>query len=132
MNSVAKPKKKHVPQQGEIKFKDYIIDEGVRLLGTIQVFILHIVWFCVWMFFDLDINVLTFIVSLEAILLSLLILMSENRQSRFDRERAWADLEIDREAEKENRHQIEMIREIGEKLGINDFEVDKTKDKNDD
>ena len=46
---------------------------------------LHVTWFVAWFAFHLDINLLTLIVSLEAIFLCLIIMMSQDRQSGKDR-----------------------------------------------
>lgn len=48
---------------------------------------IHVVWFTVWMVLRLDINLLTLIVSLEAIYLATFVLMSQNRSAARDRTR---------------------------------------------
>ena len=124
-NSTTKnPRLRRPPQNLTPSFLDNIVDRVISLFGTWKVFILHIIGFTVWVKYDWDINLLTFWVSLEAILLSLFILMSQNRQTEFDRRHAKADFEIDRHAEKQTRIIIEMIREIGGKVGVKEFEVD--------
>lgn len=45
----------------------------------------HTAWFACWFIFGLDINLLTLIVSLEAIYLATFVLMSQNRQADRDR-----------------------------------------------
>ena len=52
---------------------------------------LHSVWFVAWFIFRLDVDVLTLIVSLEAIYLCVFLLMSGNRQAERDRHQADAD-----------------------------------------
>lgn len=47
----------------------------------------HAVWFAVWTLLRLDINLLTMIVSLEAIFLSLLLLISGKRSGQRDKRR---------------------------------------------
>ncbi len=125
MNDVVKPKKKHVPQPDALGLSDIIVDKVVALFGTWQMLVLHIIWFGTWMVLGLEIQELTFWVSLEAILLSLLILISQQRQTDFDRIRAWTDLEIDRMAEKQTRILMEMVKEVGKKEGIKEFQVEK-------
>ncbi len=64
-------------------------------------------------------GLLTLIVSLEAIFLSTLVLMSQNRQERRDRQQAEADYETDLKAKEE-------IEEIQERLThIEDDKLDK-------
>lgn len=60
---------------------------------------LHAVWFVLWFTLKLDINLLTLIVSLEAIFLCIFLLMSGNRQGEKDRAKAELDLQIDTKAE---------------------------------
>lgn len=48
---------------------------------------LHVVWFSLWLLLHLDINLLTLIVSLEAIFLAAFVLMTQNRQASKDRVR---------------------------------------------
>src|ERR1700712_2912147 len=71
---------------------------GDRLANTISNFTgsrlcvwLHTVWFLLWLALGLDINLLTLIVSLEAIFLCIFLLMSGNRQGERDRHQAEAD-----------------------------------------
>lgn len=52
---------------------------------------LHTVWFVAWWYLHLDVDLLTLIVSLEAIYLCVFLLMSGNRQSDRDRHHAEAD-----------------------------------------
>lgn len=124
MPTTKTPHLRRPPQNLTPSFRDNVVDKLIALFGTWKVFLLHIVGFSIWIYYGWEINSLTFWVSLEAILLSLLILMSQNRQTKFDRRQALADFEIDRHSEKQTRILIGMIREIGEKIGIKNFEVD--------
>jgi uncharacterized membrane protein len=56
-------------------------------VGSWPFVLLHIVWFTVWLLLRLDINLLTLIVSLEAIFLTTFVLMSQNRQANKDKVR---------------------------------------------
>lgn len=129
MKQIPKPKKRHIPKPDAPTLTDVIVDKIIAIFGTWQMFILHIIWFSAWLVLGLEIHDLTFWVSLEAILLSLLILISQQRQTEFDRRRAWTDLEIDRIDEKQTRILTEMVREIGEKAGIKEFSVEKKRTK---
>jgi uncharacterized membrane protein len=56
-------------------------------VGSWPFVFLHVVWFTVWLLLRLDINLLTLIVSLEAIFLTTFVLMSQNRQASKDKVR---------------------------------------------
>ncbi len=81
---------------------------------------IHIIWFSLWILLPVEpfpYGLLTMIVSLEAIVLSTLILMSQNRQSERDRLQADADFETNVEAKKEIEDlQIRLARIEDEKL----------------
>lgn len=78
---------------------DAAADLITTFVGSWQCIGLHTIWFSLWFLFRLDINLLTLIVSLEAIILCTIILMSQNRQSEKDRAKAELDLQIDTKAE---------------------------------
>ncbi len=83
---------------------------GNRAADTITAFVgswifvfLHLLWFGGWIGFQVEpfpYGLLTMQVSLEAIFLSTFVMMSQNRQSAKDREKAELDLAIDTKAEK--------------------------------
>lgn len=52
-----------------------------KWFGSVPFIIFHIVWFALWFVFGLPIELLTLVVSLEAIFLTLFVLRSENTQS---------------------------------------------------
>lgn len=49
--------------------------------GSWRFVFLHVAWFVAWLALRLDINLLTLVVSLEAIFLATFVLMSQNRQA---------------------------------------------------
>lgn len=53
-----------------------------EFVGTPLSLILHTLWFALWFIFKADINLLTMLVSLEAIFLGIFIQMSVNRHHR--------------------------------------------------
>src|SRR5258706_16260273 len=55
--------------------------------GSWPFVLLHVIWFTAWLLLRLDINLLTLIVSLEAIFLATFVLMSQNRQASKDERR---------------------------------------------
>lgn len=71
------------------------IDSMNALVGSWLFLVIHVVWFTIWLAYDWDINMLTMIVSLEAIILMILLLMAQNRQSMRDDLRDEMDLQAD-------------------------------------
>ena len=71
------------------------IDSMNSLVGSWFFLIIHVLWFFIWLAYDLDINMLTMIVSLEAIILMILLLMSQNKQALRDDIRDEMDLRAD-------------------------------------
>lgn len=64
-----------------IKKASYKIAEKISdFAGSMTFVYLHTIWFALWFVFKLDINLLTLIVSLEAIYLSTFIMITQNRQ----------------------------------------------------
>jgi uncharacterized membrane protein len=70
-----------------------ITDTLASFVGSWLCVALHTVWFVLWFVLRLDTNLLTNIVSLEAIYLMFVLLMSQNRQGEKDHARD--DLESD-------------------------------------
>jgi uncharacterized membrane protein len=66
---------------------------------------------------------LTLVLSIEAILLSIFILMSQNEETRQTERRAALDLQIDLLAEQESTRALRMLHKIGDKLGVQ-FDAD--------
>jgi len=87
-------KKKRFP----LSYKFDFIDSLNRWVGSWSFLIIHVIWFYVWLQYQWDINSLTMIVSLEAIILMILLLMAQNRQSIKDDLRDEADLQADLES----------------------------------
>lgn len=82
----------------------------------------HVVWFSVWIAFNMAVGgkafdpfpfqLLTMIVSLEAIFLSLFILMSQNRSGLQADQRNHLDLQINLLAEDENTKMLQMLQAL--------------------
>ena len=64
---------------------DVATDAIAGFSGSWPFVLIHVVWFTVWLVLRLDINLLTLIVSLEAIFLATFVLMNQNRQAGKDR-----------------------------------------------
>jgi uncharacterized membrane protein len=63
---------------------EWAADVIAAFVGSWRCVLLHAVWFTLWFLLRLDINLLTLVVSLEAIFLCTFLLMSQNRQSTKD------------------------------------------------
>ena len=97
---------------------DFIADFS----GSLPFLILHAAWFLVWIginvipglsqFDPFPFGLLTMCVSLEAIFLSVIVLLSQNRQSAKDRIRADIDYEVNLKAELEVSHLHEKVDQL--------------------
>ena len=102
----------------------------IRIAGTTTFAVVHLVWFVGWIsvntalvpgirpFDPYRFNFLTLVVSLEAIFLSIWILISQNEMERLADRRAHLDLQINMLAEQESTASIRMLQRISERLGI--------------
>jgi uncharacterized membrane protein len=102
----------------------------MRFAGTITFAAIHLVWFVVWLavntglvpgvrpFDPYPFSFLTLVVSLEAIFLSIWILINQNQMERQADRRAHLDLQINMLAEQESTAAIRMLQRISEHLGI--------------
>jgi uncharacterized membrane protein len=102
----------------------------VRIVGTPGFALLHLGWFAAWILSNIGLvpwlpmydpypfSFLTLIVSLEAIFLSLAVLISQNRLTRQADRRAHLDLQINLLAEQESTHTVELLQRIADHLGL--------------
>jgi len=99
-----------------------------RFCGSMTFVWVHVIWFGVWIGYNLlpgvkhidpfPFTFLTLLVSLEAIFLSTFILISQNHDTRISERRNHLDLQINLLTEQENTTIINMLRAIGEKVGV--------------
>jgi uncharacterized membrane protein len=106
-----------------------------NVAGSTAFIILHIVWFAIWFLLNTKIisgikpfdaypfSFLTLVVSLEAIFLTLLVLMSQNRMTQEADKRAHLDLQINILAEQESTITLQIVQRISKHLGL-DIEED--------
>ena len=107
------------------------IGDGVsRHAGRVWFIVFHFTWFVTWIILNSGLlpgvprfdpypyPFLTFAVSLEAIFLSLFILMSQNRAARQADQRAHLDLQINLLAEMESTRILEMLKALCEHHGL--------------
>jgi len=109
--------------------QDRIADAITAFSGSMAFLYVHIVWFGIWIginitapahkaFDPYPFGLLTMIVSLEAIFLSTLVMISQNRSSEQADERADLDLQIDMLGEYEITRILQLVTMIGKKLEI--------------
>ena len=115
-----------------------IAERIAAFTGSMLFIWLHVVWFALWIAFNIPwlgsqpidpfpFTLLTMIVSLEAIFLSAFILMSENRQGRLADRRARVNLQVDMIAEREITRLMGLVVDIHTQLKIRrpmDLELD--------
>ncbi len=85
----------HIYQHNNIGAK--LSDMMTSFVGSFPFLILHMLWFGAWIGFRVEpfpYGLLTMIVSLEAIFLSTLVMMSQNRQAERDRKRDDHEAEV--------------------------------------
>jgi uncharacterized membrane protein len=122
----------------ERTLSERIAERIATFTGSILFVWLHVVWFALWIAFNIPwlgfqpidpfpFTLLTMIVSLEAIFLSAFILMSENRQGRLADRRARVNLQVDMIAEREITKLMKLVADIHTHLKIQrpaDLELD--------
>ena len=97
--------------------------------GTVLFLVLNIGVFILWFLFNLDVfgippfdpfpfNLLTTVVSLEAIFLSVIVLISQNRQGRIADIRQQMDFEIDVRSEEEITKMLHVLDDLRKASGI--------------
>jgi len=102
-----------------------------RLAGSASSILVHVVWFFAWLAVNLNVipgiepfdpfpfSLLTMVVSLEAIFLTLFVLITQDRMSKDADRRAELDLQVNLLSEKEATMILQMLKQISEKLGLN-------------
>ncbi len=103
------------------------LTDGIAMFaGSITFLVLHVIWFTLWLVFNTanvpgiphfdpyPFGFLTLTVSLEAIFLSVFVLLSQNRQAAKDRVRADVEYDINLKAELEIMHLHEKVDRLNE------------------
>ncbi len=110
---------------------DRIADWLTKSFGTVWFFGIHILFFVAWILMNLGIipglpvfdpfpyGLLTMVVSLEAIFLSIIVLISQNRANETADLREELDLQINVRAEEEITRILNMLDAIHDHLGLN-------------
>ena len=121
--------------------QDRIADWVTWFSGSMNFVYIHVAWFGIWLAINLGwthlkpfdpypFNLLTMVVSLEAILLATFVLISQNRISAIADQRADLDLQINLLAEYEITRVLTLVDAIADHLGLeagHDPEVDELK-----
>jgi uncharacterized membrane protein len=121
--------------------QDRIADWVTWFSGSMSFVYIHMAWFAIWLAINLGwtqlkpfdpypFNLLTMIVSLEAILLATFVLISQNRISEIADQRADLDLQINLLAEYEITRVLTLVDAIADHMGLevgHDPEVDELK-----
>jgi uncharacterized membrane protein len=112
-------------------FAERIADRTTLAVGSTVCIVAHAIWFGVWIavnegafatrikpFDPFPFSLLTLIVSLEAIFMTQLVLMAQNRMQREADKRAHLDLQVNMLAEQEGTMTVRMLCRICERLGL--------------
>lgn len=111
-------------------FFEKLADKVTQIAGSGSFIVFHILWFTFWILINVKLipqikpfdpypfNFLTMVVSLEAIFLSLLVLLVQNRMTKESDKRAHLDLQLNMLAEEESTMLLRMVSKISKKLGI--------------
>lgn len=114
-----------------------IANAVTRAASTATFAVSHMVWFAGWILLNVGMvrrvppfdpfpfNLLTLLVSLEAIFLSIWILISQNHMSRQADRREHLDLQVNLLAEQESTATLRLVRQIAERLGVSVADSDK-------
>jgi len=105
-------------------------DRVVSVAGTPAFALFHVAWFAFWILANLAVipglpafdpypfGFLTFVVSLEAIFLTIAVLIIDNRAARHADRRAHIDLQVNLLAEQESTATLQLVRRVAEHLGV--------------
>lgn len=94
----------HQTHTDQSSFTQKIADKVSSFVGSWSFLLLHVIWFTLWIVFNVEsfpYGLLTMIVSLEAILLSTIIMISQTRAGDRDRIQAQHDYVVNEEAKRE-------------------------------
>jgi uncharacterized membrane protein len=106
---------------------DRVTDVVTSAVGSALFLVVHVVWFGVWMIVNLvrehpfdpfPFGFLILLVSLEAIFLTGMVLMTQNRMTRQADKRAHLDLQVNLLAEQELTAILQMLNALCERMGV--------------
>lgn len=119
----------HSRIQFDRTWTDIVADHLTKKFGTVIFLILNAIFFAVWLILNIPFfgfkpfdpfpfGFLTLVVSLEAIFLSIIVLISQNRQSKISEIRQQIDFEINVRAEEESTKTLQMLEDLHNHFGI--------------
>ena len=139
-NSLERPskisRKRHVVKSFEAKLNqqrtwgEKIADYLTKVFGSIPFFVFNLMWFTVWILWNSGLApslpifdpypfiLLVTTVSLEAICLAVLVLISQNRAAKIDKLRSEVDLQINLTAEQEITKILSLLKILSERSGV--------------
>jgi uncharacterized membrane protein len=116
-------------------FGDKVADKVTAVAGSTGFLVLNLIWFVGWVlvntgifgehlvFDEYPFGFLTMVVSLEAIILSVFVLISQNRQSKRSEIRAELDYLTDLQSDAENTAIIRILERLAEKQNMDISDV---------
>jgi uncharacterized membrane protein len=128
--NVAAVAKLEAAEHARLTRPELFADAIARMAGTPSFAAIHVVWFAVWLLWNLGpvaalrpfdpypFSFLTLVVSLEAIFLSIFVLVSQNALTRQSERRAHLDLQINLLAEQESTKTVALLQRIAEHLKV--------------
>ena len=110
-------------------FGERMAEKISHFAGSTWFAVLNLIWFVVWIGFNViapenlafdpyPFTFLTLMVSLEAIFLSVFLLIAQNQETRLSEHRDHLDLQINLLAEQENTKMLEILEAIAERVGV--------------
>lgn len=111
-------------------FSEKLADKLTAVLGSMTFLIFNAIWFAVWIILNVNLipglkpfdpfpfGFLTMVVSLEAIGLAIIVLISQNRAAKIGDLRQEVDLTIDVKAEEEITKILTLVKVLAEKNGV--------------
>src|SRR5687767_3430484 len=111
-------------------WSDRIADRMTSLMGSMPFLMINVLWFAVWIIINLGLipgiepfdpfpfGLLTMVVSLEAIALAIIVLISQNRSVKIAELREEVDLQVDMQTEREITKLLRLLSAVAEKHGI--------------
>lgn len=115
-------------QAGDSSWIEHISDRVSNLAGSASFLVLHVLWFGIWISWNTGVlpfrafdpypfGLLTMVVSLEAIFLSIFILMSQKREARIGELREETTLQVDLRTEAEVTKLLQLVAGLYTRLG---------------
>src|SRR5207248_8622345 len=104
-----------------------ITDAVTRAAGSLRFVLLHLIWFAIWALINLTasrpfdrfpFSLLNLVVSLEAIILTSFVLMTQNRMTQVADRRAHLDLQVNLLAEQELTTILHMLNALCHNAGV--------------